>query len=92
MFFNNGYYEKDLVRFSGRTFEVSYTGENIVAVTIWDNHEVVFVNVITNTISNTIYIGYLCYGTDFNMNRLAIRVMQPPTSSHIVYLVKRLSK
>ena len=31
-------------------------------------------------------IGYLCYGTDFNMNRLAIRVMQPPTSSHIVYL------
>jgi hypothetical protein len=31
-------------------------------------------------------IGYLCYGTDFNMNRLAIRVMQPPISSHIVYL------
>jgi hypothetical protein len=86
MFSNNGYYEKDLVRFSGRPFEVSYTGENIVAVTIWDNHEVVFVNVITNTITNAIDIGYLCYGTDFNMNRLAIRVMQLPTSSHIVYL------
>jgi hypothetical protein len=24
--------------------------------------------------------------TDFNMNRLAIRVIQPPTSSHMVYL------
>jgi hypothetical protein len=34
MFSNNGYYEKDLVRFSGRPFEVSYTGENIIAVTI----------------------------------------------------------
>ena len=31
-------------------------------------------------------IGYPCYGTDFNMNPLAIRVRQPPTSSHIVYL------
>jgi hypothetical protein len=31
-------------------------------------------------------IGYLCYETDFNMNRLAIRVIQSPTSSHIVYL------
>jgi hypothetical protein len=29
MFSNNGYYEKDIVRFSGRPFEVSYTGENI---------------------------------------------------------------
>jgi hypothetical protein len=86
MFSNNGYYEKDLLRFSGRPFEVSYTGENIVAVTICYNHEVVFVNVITNTITKTIDIGYLCYGTDFNMNRLAIRVMQLPTSSHIVYL------
>jgi hypothetical protein len=26
------------------------------------------------------------YGIDFNMNRLAIRVIQSPTSSHIVYL------
>ena len=86
MFSNNGFYEKDIARFSGRPFGVSYTGENIVAVTIWDNHEVVFVNVITNTITNTVDIGYLCYGTDFNMNHLAIRVIQPPTSSHIVYL------
>ena len=86
MFSNNGFYEKDIARFSGRPFEVSYTGENIVAVTMWDNHEVVFVNVITNTITNTVDIGYLCYGTDFNMNHLAIRVIQPPTSSHIVYL------
>jgi len=84
MFSNNGFYEKDLVRFSGRPFEVSYTGENIVAVTICDKHEVVFVNVITNSIRNTVDIGYQCYGTDFNMNRLAIRVI--PTSSHIVYL------
>jgi hypothetical protein len=43
-------YEKYIVRFSGTPFEVSYTGENIVAVTIGDKHEVVFVNVITNTI------------------------------------------
>jgi hypothetical protein len=86
MFSNYGNYEKDIVRFSGKLFEVSYTGENIVAVTIWDIHEVVFVNVITNPIINTVDIGYLCYGTDFNMNRLAIRVMQQPASNHIVYL------
>jgi hypothetical protein len=41
-------------------FWVSYIGENIVGVTIWDKHEVVFVNVITNTIINTIYIGHEC--------------------------------
>jgi hypothetical protein len=86
VFSNNGNYEKDIVRFSGTPFEVSYTGENIVAVTIRDKHEVVFVNVITNTITHTVDIGHECFGTDFNMNRLAIRVKQPPTSSHIVYL------
>ena len=86
MFSNNGNYEKDIVRFSGKPFEVSYTGENIVAVTIYNKHEIVFVNVITNTITNTVDIGYHCYGTNFNMNRLAIRVIQQPTSSHIVYL------
>jgi hypothetical protein len=51
----------------GFPYEVSYIGENIVAVTIWDKHEVVFVNVITNTIINTIYVGHECWGTDFNM-------------------------
>jgi hypothetical protein len=51
-----------------------YTGENIVAVTICDKHEVVFVNVITNRIKNKVDIGHECWGTDFNMNRLAIRV------------------
>ena len=86
MFSNNGNYENDIVRFSGEPFEVSYTGEKIVAVTIYDKRQIVFVNVITNTITNTVYIGYKCYGTDFNMNRLAIRVIQQPTSSHIVYL------
>jgi hypothetical protein len=44
MFSNNGNYEKDIVRFSGIPFEVSYTGENIVAVTIYNKQEVVFVN------------------------------------------------
>jgi hypothetical protein len=86
MFSNNELYEKDIVRFSGRPSEVSYTGENIVAVTIYNKHEVVFVNVITNTITNTVAIGHACWGTDFNMNRLAIRVKHPTTSSHIVYL------
>jgi len=57
-----------------------------VAVTIWDKHEVVFVNVLTNTIINTVDIGRECWGTDFNMNRLAILSMQTSTSSHIVYL------
>jgi outer membrane protein assembly factor BamB len=88
MFSNNGNYEKDIIRCSGIPYDVSYTGENIVAVTIWDKHEVVFVNVITNSIINTIDIGHRCYGIDFNMNRLAIRVIQlpVPTRSHIVYL------
>ena len=85
MFSNNGNYEKDIVRFSGLPCDVSCTGENIVAVTLYDKHEVVFVDVITNTITHTIYIGHECWGTDFNINRLAIRVVQPPTSSHIVY-------
>jgi hypothetical protein len=64
-----------LTRFSGIPYEVSYTGENIAAVTIYNKHEVVFVNVITNTIINTVDIGHRCYGTDFNMNRLAIRAI-----------------
>jgi hypothetical protein len=85
MFSNNGNYEKDIVRFSGLPFEVSYTGENIVAVTILDKQEVVFVNVITNTIINTVDIGHHCYGTDFNMNSLAIRISSP-SMSRIVYL------
>ena len=86
MFSNNGKYEKDIVRFSGTPYDVSYTGGNIVAVTILEKHEVVFLNVITNTITNTVDIGHTCWGTDFKMNRLAIRVIQPHTSSHIVYL------
>ena len=86
MFYNNRNYEKDIVRFSGFPSDVSYTRENIVAVTIYDIREVVFVNVITNTIINTVDIDQYCYGTDFNMNRLAIRAMQSATSSHIVYL------
>jgi hypothetical protein len=86
MFSDNGNYENDIVRFSGTPFEVSYTGENIVAVTIFAKPEVVFVNVITNTITNTVDIGHKCWGTDFTMNRLAIRVIQRPTSNHIVYL------
>jgi hypothetical protein len=51
-----------------------------------DKREVVFVNVITNIITNTVYIGHQCCGTDFNLNRLAIRAIQDSTSSHIVYL------
>ena len=86
MFSKNGNYEKDILRFSGIPYEVSYTEKNIVAVTIWDKHEVVFVNVITNTITNTIDVGHECWGTDFNMNRLAIRVIQLHTSNHIVYI------
>jgi hypothetical protein len=86
MFTNYGDYEKDIVRFSGTPIEVSYTGENIVAVTIWDKREVVFVNVITNTIINTVDIGHGCWGTDFNKNRLAIRAIPKYTYSHIVYL------
>ena len=83
MFSNNGNYEKDIVRFSGTP---SCTGENIVAVTIYDKLEVVFVNVITNTIINTVEVGHKCFGTDFNMNRLAIRAIPAYTSSHIVNL------
>ena len=85
-FSNNGNYEKEIVRFSGIPCDVSYTGENIVAVTIVDKHEVVFVNVITDSITNTVDVGHECWGTDFNMNHLAIRVIQSSTSNHIVYL------
>ena len=86
MFSNNGNYEKDIIRFSGTPFEVSYIRENIVAVTIYDKLEVVFVNVITNTIINTVDIGHKCFGTDFSMNCLAIRAIPRYTSSHIVNL------
>jgi hypothetical protein len=72
------------VRFSGIPSDVSYTGENIVAVIIYDKREVVLINVITNTIINTVYIGHQCWGTDFNMNRLAIRAIQN-TTRYIVY-------
>jgi DNA-binding beta-propeller fold protein YncE len=85
MFSKNGNCETNIVRFSGIPSDVSYTGENIVAVTIYDKREVVLINVITNTIINTVYIGHQCWGTDFNMNRLAIRAIQN-TSSYIVYL------
>ena len=86
MFSNKGNYEKDIVQLSGLPFEASYTGENVVAATIYNTHEVVFVNVMTNTIINTVDIGHRCYGTDFNMNRLAIRVVPKYLSSYIVYL------
>jgi hypothetical protein len=47
MFSNNGNYEKDIVRFSGIPFEVSYTGENIVADSrlsceLWCNPQLAF--------------------------------------------------
>jgi hypothetical protein len=86
MFSNNGNYEKEIVQFSGLPYEVSYTGENIVAVTIYDKHKVVFVNVFTNTIINTVDIHHACFGTDFILNRLAIRTIGLYTSSHIEYL------
>ena len=86
MFSNNGNYEKDIIRFSYKPYEVSCTGENIVAITICSKGEVVFVNVITNTITNTLYIGHACYGIDFTMNRLAIQAVPVFTSSRIVYL------
>ena len=59
VFSNNENYEKDISRFSGTPFEVLYTGENIVAVTTWDKHEIVFLNVITNII-NTVDFGHQC--------------------------------
>jgi hypothetical protein len=66
MFSNKGNYEKIIVRFSGISYEVSCTGENIVAVAIYNKHEVVFVNVITNTIINTVDIGMCaCNSTSF---------------------------
>jgi hypothetical protein len=36
MFSKNGNCEENIVRFSGIPSDVSYTGENIVAVTIYD--------------------------------------------------------
>ena len=86
MFSNNGNFEKDIVWFPDKPYEVSCTGEDVVAVTIYDKREVVFVNVITNTIINTVDIGHRCFGTDFSMNRLAIRAIPKYTSSHIVNL------
>ena len=85
-FSNNGKYKNDIVRFTGTPYEVSYIGENIVAVTIRDIHEVVFVNVITNRIINTVNVCHSCWGTDFTKNRLAIQALPTYTSSHIVYL------
>jgi hypothetical protein len=90
MFSYNGKYEKDIIRFSGTPFEVSYTGENIVAVAIWDNRKVVFVNVITNTITNTVDTVHGCHGTDFNMNRLAIRVLQLSTSNNMTSCLSQI--
>jgi hypothetical protein len=50
MFSNNGKYEKDIVRFSGTPYDVSYTGGNIVAVTILETHEVVL-GILTRSIT-----------------------------------------
>jgi hypothetical protein len=86
MFSNNGNYEKDIIRFTCIPFNVSYIGENTVAVTILNKHEVVSVSLITNRIINTVDIGHQSYGTDFTMNRLAIQALPVFTSSHIVYL------
>jgi hypothetical protein len=84
MFSKNGNCEENIVRFSYIPSDVSYTGENIVAVPIYDKREVVLINVIINTV----YIGHQCWGTDFNMNRLAIRAIQN-TTSYIAYLDPR---
>jgi hypothetical protein len=86
MFSNNGNYEKDIVQFTGKPYEVSSTGGNIVAVTIYNNHEVVFVSLITNRIINTVNISNECWGTDFTKNRLAIQALPNFRSSNIAYL------
>jgi hypothetical protein len=39
MLSNNGNYEKDIVRFPDKPYEVSCTGENVVAVTIYNKHK-----------------------------------------------------
>jgi hypothetical protein len=62
MFSKNGNCEENIVRFSYIPSDVSYTGENIVAVPIYDKREVVLINVIINTV----YIGHQCWGTDFS--------------------------
>jgi hypothetical protein len=41
MFSNNGNYEKDIVQFTDIPYEVSYTGETIVAVTFCFGHQIV---------------------------------------------------
>ena len=86
MFSNNGNYLKYIVRFSGIPYDVSYTGENIVAVTIYIRHEVVFVSLITHRNINTVNVDNSCYGMDFNMNRLAIQAVPEFRSSNIVHL------
>jgi hypothetical protein len=84
MFSNNGNYLKDIVRFSGTPYEVSYTGENIVAVTIKDKHEVVFVNVITNRIMNTVDVGHECCGSSSHTSSTIIY-----TNSHCIFRSQR---
>jgi hypothetical protein len=56
------------------------------AVTIYNNHEVVFVSLITNRIINTVNISNECWGTDFTKNRLAIQALPHLRSSNIAYL------
>jgi hypothetical protein len=45
VFSNNGNYKNYIVRFTGTPYEVSYIGENIVLVTIWDKHEVALIKI-----------------------------------------------
>jgi hypothetical protein len=59
MFSNNGNYEKDIVRFSGTPYDVSYTGGNIVAVTILETHEVVFSLAIQLLLQDWYYNAFL---------------------------------
>jgi hypothetical protein len=51
VFSNNGNYKNYIVRFTGTPYEVSYIGENIVLVTIWDKHEVALIKIKKNYVS-----------------------------------------
>jgi hypothetical protein len=67
-------------------YEVSCTGENIAAVTIYNKHEVVFVNVITNTIINTVDIGHQC-----NTSLPSGNMSHPDIRTHFCSLASKLT-
>lgn len=87
-FLANGHYQKDVANFNGTPFDVTYTENDQVAVTIRDTKEVVFNNINTGKEINKVNLGHQCLGIDacHETKTLAVFTLHKITANEIILL------